>query len=31
MNDFKWKVDEACNYKISLNVIDMTVKFEKLQ
>lgn len=30
MNDFKWKVDEACNYKISLNVIDMTVKFEKL-
>ena len=30
MNDFKGKVDEACNYKISLNVIDMTVKFEKL-
>lgn len=31
MNDFKWKVDEAGEYKISLNVIDMTVKFEKLQ
>ena len=30
MNDFKWKVDEAGEYKISLNVIDMTVKFEKL-
>lgn len=30
MNDFKWKVEEAGKYKISLNVIDMTVKFEKL-
>lgn len=29
-NDYKWKVDEAGKYKISLNVIDMTVKFEKL-
>lgn len=30
-NDYKWRVDEAGKYKISLNVIDMTVKFEKLQ
>ena len=30
-NDHKWKVEEAGKYKISLNVIDMTVKFEKLQ
>ena len=29
-NDYKWRVDEAGKYKISLNVIDMTVKFEKL-
>lgn len=29
-NDYKWKVEEAGKYKISLNVIDMTVKFEKL-
>ncbi|MBM6865388.1 SusF/SusE family outer membrane protein [Bacteroides caecigallinarum] len=29
-NDHKWKVEEAGEYKISLNVIDMTVKFEKL-
>ena len=29
-NDCKWRVDEAGKYKISLNVIDMTVKFEKL-
>ena len=29
-NDKKWIVDEAGEYKISLNVIDMTVKFEKL-
>lgn len=29
-NDKKWKVDEAGKYKISLNVINMTVKFEKL-
>lgn len=30
-NDHKWKVEEAGEYKISLNVMDMTVKFEKLQ
>ena len=30
-NDYKWRVDEAGKYKISLNVIDMTVKFEKQQ
>lgn len=29
-NDYKWKVEVAGKYKISLNVIDMTVKFEKL-
>lgn len=29
-NDYKWIVDKAGKYKISLNVIDMTVKFEKL-
>ncbi|WP_337789517.1 SusF/SusE family outer membrane protein [Phocaeicola plebeius] len=29
-NDYKWIVDEAGKYKISLNVIDWTVKFEKL-
>jgi hypothetical protein len=29
-NDYKWRVDESGKYKISLNVIDMTVKFEKL-
>lgn len=29
-NDYKWIVNEAGKYKISLNVIDMTVKFEKL-
>lgn len=29
-NDKKWIVDKAGKYKISLNVIDMTVKFEKL-
>lgn len=29
-NDYKWKVEEAGKYKISLNVIDWTVKFEKL-
>lgn len=29
-NDYKWIVNEAGEYKISLNVIDMTVKFEKL-
>ena len=28
-NDHKWKVEEAGKYKISLNVIEMTVKFEK--
>ena len=31
MNDYKWIVNEAGKYKISLNVIDMTVKFEKQQ
>ncbi len=30
-NDYKWIVNEAGKYKISLNVIDMTVKFEKQQ
>lgn len=30
-NDHKWKVEEAGEYKISLNVLDMTVKFEKQQ
>lgn len=30
-NDYKWIVEEAGKYKISLNVIDWTVKFEKLQ
>lgn len=29
-NDYKWIVDKAGKYKISLNVIDWTVKFEKL-
>lgn len=29
-NDYKWKVEEAGKYKISLNVKDWTVKFEKL-
>ena len=29
--DYKWKVEasQAGNYKISINVIDMKVKFEK--
>lgn len=30
-NDYKWIVDKAGKYKISLNVIDWTVKFKKLQ
>ena len=30
-DDYKWKVEEAGRYKISLNVMDWTVKFEKLQ
>ena len=30
-NDYKWIVNEAGKYKISLNVKDMTVKFKKLQ
>lgn len=29
-NDYKWKVEEAGKYKISLNVMDMTVEFKKL-
>ena len=30
-NDYKWIVNEAGKYKISLNVKDMTVEFKKLQ
>lgn len=30
-NDYKWKVEVAGEYKISLNVKDMTVEFKKLQ
>lgn len=29
-NDYKWIVNEAGKYKISLNVLDMTVEFKKL-